>query len=130
MEFSKWVASLMDVDRAPLEFTGDDVNRFTSVIDLGWPFEFVTVILPIMDSADVTLYVQRTAEVDEVPSLLHVLDYDAAGSLIQTSATVSTAAIALTFRIGGAQFFRLYTSADQSGDITFWARGFNRSSMF
>ena len=48
MEWSKWVESLMDVDRAPLEFTGDDVNRFTSVIDLEWPYEFVTVILPIM----------------------------------------------------------------------------------
>jgi len=81
-------------------------------------------------SSSVTVYIQRTEAIDEVPSILHILDYDAAGALVQTSATIELVSVALTFRIGGAQFFRLYTSADQSDDITFYARGFNRSSMF
>lgn len=120
-----WVPVLLDIDRDE-EFTGDDANQFSTVCDLGGAYEFVTVILPIMDSATVTLYVQKTDAIDEVPALLYVLDYDAAGALVQTSATVSTAAFALTYRIGGAQFFRLKCSHDQDPDITFYCRGFNR----
>ena len=121
-----WIPVLLDYDRDE-EFTGDDADQFSTICNLGGAYEFVTVILPIMDSADVTLYVQKTDAVDEIPALLYVLDYDAAGALVQTSATVSTAAFTLTYRIGGAQFFRLKCSANQDPDITFYCRGFNRN---
>lgn len=122
---SQWFSVLLDYDRAS-EFTGDDVNQYSAVCDLGGAYEFVTVICPIMDSGDVTIYIQKTVAITEIPALMHVLDYDATGSLVQTSATVSTAAIALTFAIGGAQYFRLRTSGDQDQNITYYARGFNR----
>lgn len=129
MRNTGWIASLMDVDRKPLEFTGDDVDRFTSIIDLKGNYEFVTVIIPIMVSSTITVYIQMTPLVSEVPVVLHILDEDAAGSFAQTSATIETAATALTFRIGGAQYFRLYTSANQTSNITWYAKGFNRENM-
>lgn len=129
MRNTRWIPSIMDVDRVPAEFTGDDVDRFTSLIDLSGNYEFVTVILPIMVSSTVTVYIQRTDQIDEIPSLLHILDADSEASLVQTSPTVELTSLAVTFRIGGAQFFRLYTSADQTSDITFYAKGFNRENM-
>lgn len=129
MRNTGWISSVMDVDRIPTEFTGDDVDRFTSLIDLDGNYEFVTIILPIMVSSTVVVYIQRTEKIDEIPSLLHILDADSAASLVQTSPTVELTSLAVTFRIGGAQYFRLYTSGNQTSDITFYAKGFNRENM-
>ena len=128
MRNTGWISSLMDVDR-DAEFAGDDVDQFSSIINLKGNYEFVTVILPIMVSSDVTIYIQRTDAVTEVPVIMHTLDGDSADSFAQTSAAVSSAAIALTFRIGGAQYFRLKMDGNQTLDLTFYAKGFNRENM-
>ena len=118
-----WKSALIDIDRAT-EFTGDDVDRYSALVDLEGNFEFVTVFIPTIDSATVTPYVQRDAAVATVPVAVQVLDADATGSFAHAT-TASTGAIAVTFRIGGVQHIRLYTGANQAADRTFYVRGFN-----
>lgn len=129
MRSTGWIPSVMDVDRKPLEFTGDDVDQFTSVIDLKGNYEFVTVIVPVIVSGTIIPYIQRTPAVSEVPAIMHILDADGAGSFAQTTANISTVITAVTFRIGGAQYLRLRTSGNQTSDVTFYLKGFNRENM-
>lgn len=120
-----WKPCLIDIDRAS-EFTGDDVDRYSELIDLGMPCEFITVIIPTMVSAQITPYIQRDGNVASVPVPVHFWNDISADTDVVQSTVADTGGIAITFNIGGAQFFRLYSSANQTVDETFYIRGFNR----
>lgn len=128
MRNTGWISSLFDFNRAS-EFAGDDVDQFSSVIDLKGNYEFVTVIVPVLVSGKITPYIMRTPAVTEVPVLMHFMAADSAASYAQDSTAISTVSTALTFRIGGAQYLRLRSSGDQTADVTFYAKGFNRENM-
>ncbi|KKL84152.1 hypothetical protein LCGC14_1967580 [marine sediment metagenome] len=124
MRASGWITATIDIDR-DTEFTGDDVDQFSSLVDLGDNFEFVTVHFDsVITSSTINPWVQKTKEVDEVPVVKHVLDDDATGSFAHaTSAAVTQ--VSVTFRIGGYQYLRIRAGTNQSADETFSVRGFN-----
>jgi len=123
---SRWHEALVDIDRST-EFTGDDVDRYSKLVDLGADFEFITVIMPTLESTtQVTPYIQKTQDEDDIPVPVYFFhDNDADTDIIQSS-VAATGGYALTFRIGGAQFVRLYCGTNQTVDRTFYVRGFNR----
>jgi hypothetical protein len=122
---SQWKTVTLDYDRSATEFTGDDVDRFTELIDLGNDYEFINVFIPTIDSATVTPYVQRDNAIATVPVVVHILDDDATGSFAHAT-TAGTGALTCIFRIGGIRWLRLYTGANQTADRTFYVKGFNR----
>lgn len=123
---SSWEAATIDIDRAT-EFSGDDVDRYSSVVDLGDNYEFATVFIPTITSAQITPYLQREADVDLVPAVSHFFhDIDADTNVVQ-STVAGTGGIVVTFNIGGSRYFRLHSGANQAADRTFYCRGFNRS---
>jgi len=128
MKVSAWKTATIDIDRAS-EFTGDDVDQFSDVIDLGESYEFITVHFDsVITSATLNPWVQKTAEVDEVPVIKHILDDDATGSFAHATTAAATQ-VSVTFRIGGYQYLRLKAAANQAADETFSVRGFNREEM-
>ena len=124
MRASGWITATIDIDR-DTEFTGDDVDQFSSLVDLGDNFEFVTVHFDsVITSSTINPWVQKTRALDEVPVVKHVLDDDATGSFAHaTSAAVTQ--VSVTFRIGGYQYLRIRAGTNQSADETFSVRGFN-----
>lgn len=126
MRPGRWQTCLVDIDRAS-EFTGDDVDQYSELIALGGAFEFVTVIMPALESTTpVTPYIQRGGGEDEVPVPMYFFhDIDADTDVIQSSVS-ATGGYALIFRVGGAEFVRLYCGTTQTADRTFYVRGFNR----
>lgn len=126
MKCSSWITGTVDIDR-DAEFTGDDVDQFSKLIDLGDNFEFITVILgSVITSSVLGPWIQMDGDIDTVPVIVHVLDDDATGSFAHAT-TAAVTQVAVTFRIGGAQWLRMRFGSNQAADETFYIRGFNRS---
>jgi len=69
MYASEWKTATLDYDRANTDFTGDDVVRFTDLVDLDDNYEFLTVFIPALSAnGTVSIYVQRDDLVATVPS--------------------------------------------------------------
>jgi len=125
MKFSRWITATVDIDRAT-EFTGDDVDQFSDLVDLGDDYEFITVMLgSAITSSTLNPYIQRDSSIATVPVIVHALDDDATGSFAHAT-TAATTQVAVTFRIGGAQYLRMRFGSNQSADRTLYVRGFNR----
>lgn len=122
---SEWQTATLDYDRSATQFVGDDVDRFTDLIDLGADYENILVFIPTIDSSVVTPYIQRDSSTATVPVAMHILDDDATGSFAHAT-TAGTGAITVIFRIGATRYLRLYTGSNQTADRTFYVRGFNR----
>lgn len=128
MKVSEWKTATIDIDRAT-EFTGDDVDQFSDVIDLEDNYEFVTVHCDsVITSATLAPWVQKTPEIDEVPVVKHALS-DAATGSHEHATTAAVTQVSVTFRIGGYQYLRLRSGANQAADETFSVRGFNRENL-
>ncbi len=121
---SKWITATLDYDRSATEFTGDDVDRFTDLIDLGADYEFINVFIPALSaSATVTPYIQRDGAIATIPIPVNILDDDATGSFAHAT-TSGAGGITIIFRIGGIRYLRLYAGADQTANRVFYVRGF------
>jgi len=114
----------IDIDRAE-EFEGDDVDRFSSLVDLGANYKYLLVHVPEIDLATVHVYLQRDSHTDSVPSVLHRLKDNDTGSAVQET-TEGAGNIALGFMLFCAQHIRIYVSDNQSADRTFYLRGYNK----
>ena len=132
MKRSASKTALIDIDRAS-EFVGDIVDQYSKIVDLLENYEFLTVLLPTLDSASITPYVQEEqkvtnpAVVGTIPVPVHFFnDIDADTDVIQ-STVASTGLIAITFNIGGAQYVRLLAGATQTADRSIKCWGFNRT---
>src|SRR4030042_5038880 len=118
MKCSSCKTATIDIDRAT-EFTGDDVDQFSDLIDLGDNYEFLQVLCnSVITSATLAPWVQKTNSIAEVPIVLHRLDDDATGSFADAT-TAAVTQIAIIFRIGAIQYLRLRTGANQAADETF-----------
>lgn len=127
MRGSPWKTALVDISR-DTEFSGDDVDQISELVDLGKEYNKLLVFVPTIDSATVSVMVQRDGEIDTVPVVLHVLDDDATGSFLHAT-SAGTGGIAVIFEIGGCQFVRVVANANQSPDITFNVRGIDAVDM-
>ena len=137
MQVSAWKEALIDIDRNS-EFVGDDVDRYSKLVDLVGNYEFLTVRLPALAaSAVITPYVQEDEKVTKaldaagpaivgtIPTIVHILDDDATGSFAHATSS-GAGDISITFRIGGYQYVRIHAGANQSADRSIQVRGFNK----
>ncbi len=115
------------------EFTGDDVDQYSKVVDLEGAFEFLAVYVPTIDSATITPYVQRDSHIDTavvangtVPVPTHFFHDNDADTDIAQATVASTGGYFIVFNIGGEQFVRIKASQNQTANRTFSVRGFNR----
>lgn len=130
MKVSEWKTVTLDYDRASDGFTDEDVDRFTELVDMVEAYEFLIVLIPTIESALVSVRIQNDEKVTTNPFAVHHFhDNDADGTVLQAS-TDGTGGIAVIFRIGGAQYLRLYTSANQTSDRAFLVKGFNREPLY
>lgn len=124
---SGWKDVTLDYDRADEGFTDEDVDRFTELVDMKGSYEFILVLIPTIESALVSVRVQNDEKKDTNPFAVHdFLDISADNTVLQAT-TDGTGNIAVVLRIGGAQWFRLYCSANQTADRVFKVQGYNRA---
>lgn len=120
-----WQEALIDIDRATEFGATDDVDRYSKLVTLPMNYEFITVIIPALSTSGiVSVYVQRDAELDTVPVIVHTFDADQTGSFAHSTSS-GAGAIVVIFRIGGFQHLRIHVSENQSADRTFYVRGFD-----
>ena len=121
MIYGERKSCLIDIDRTPTEFTGDDVDRYSSLVSLDKPYDFLLIEIPTIDTATVGIYVQPDDAIATVPKALHVWKLDNTSAALTTSS--GTGALTIRVPLTFVQFFRLYTSANQLADRTFYVRG-------
>jgi len=117
-------SALVDIDRAS-EFTGDDVDRFSELVDLEDNYKEVLVWIPALDASGVvSIYADpdQNGAIDSIPVQVNTLDRDATGHFVQGTSS-GAGGFAIVYKIGGAQFIRVHVAADQAADITFYVRG-------
>ena len=114
--------ALIDIGRA-IEFSGDDVDRFSELVDLGQEFANVLVYIPTLDAPGVvSLYIQRDGNEDTVPKQVMILDDDATGHFVHGTSS-SAGDFYIVFHPGAVQHLRIYVAADQIADGTFYVKG-------
>ena len=118
-----WQAVLMDIDRAT-EYAGDDADRVSALVDLGFDAGGVMIQIPAIDSAVVSLLVQRNGLVATVPvGLHHKKPADDATALWATTAGTGSLVIHVPV-LGGIRYLRITTAAvNQTADRTFYVKG-------
>lgn len=114
MIHGEWKDATIDIDRTPTEFVGDDVDRYSSLVDLGRQYEKLLIIVPAtVTVSELLIYVQEGAAIATVPCKLHTPDTD-------TEYTVTLAAsTCFVANIGGIRYLRLYSATNQAQDVTF-----------
>ena len=121
---SQWLNATIDIDRST-QFAGDDVDRYTSIVDLGSDYESLVIIVPALDAAStIAVFVQELAAVATVPIALHAKrDADETTSA-QWLTTSGAGSFAITCNaLGCFRYIRIKTSANQAADRTFRVRG-------
>jgi hypothetical protein len=94
-----------------------DANpALSGAVNLGKDYEYVQIIIPTLDSSNVSLYVCETVDGTYVPLGLSTNVFAAA-----------TGGLAETFKLGGYQFIKILCSAVQTtATRTFRVRGYRR----
>lgn len=111
-EFSEWKPAVV----AQSSVLSGEVN-------LGRAYKDLVVLVPALNSATVSLQIAMTAGGTYYP--VQALDADATGHFLHAT-TAGAAAIAVPFKIGGAQFVKVLCGASQtSAPRTFYVRGVN-----
>ena len=113
---SAWYPALLDVSVDP---------DATEEADLQGNYEFMTVIIPTLSQAS-KLEAQIAMASGGTFNAMWRWDADSATDLVgQTSSITTTRAI--TFYIGSAQYIKIgVEGTNNSADLTFYVRGFNR----
>lgn len=124
--FGKWQTVVWDIDATVTgEFSGYDPDKHSQLIDLGQTFEKVVVMIPTITSATISIAAvpeDGTALKTNVPIPLYAFDDDATGVFLHAT-TAATTTMTVVFEIGGLRYIRLYSSANQAADRTFYVRG-------
>lgn len=112
MKVSGWKTATIDIS------VDDDLSN---EVDLEELYSFVQVMIPTLDAAQVVLKILKESGGTE--AYLHDWkDADADNTVLYATADEADAKI-VTFFVGAAQFLKIYTSAVQTGDRTFYVRG-------
>ena len=105
----------IDIDR-DTEFAGDDVDRYSSLVDLGGECSTLAIWLPAIDSAAISIYAQRDGEVDTVPVPIHYRQ-SSDNATAAWATTASTGGLCIVCPLMGAvRYLRLYSGANQTAD--------------
>ena len=118
---SEWKDCLIDINRTPAEFASDDVDRYSSVVDLGDAYDKLAIIVPATVTAgELLIYVQELAAIATVPALLHTVNTDTAWTVTLAVSTFFTCDC-----LNGGRYLRLYSATNQAQDVTFRVLGTN-----
>ena len=121
-ERREWLPVLMDIDLVA-EFVGEDIDRTSALVDLGFEAGGVMIFVPTIDNATIGLLVQRNSAITTVPVALHYMKF-ADDSTAAWVTTASTGGFMIHIPcLGGIQYFRILTGADQTADRTFYCKG-------
>jgi len=99
--------------------------QLSAEVDLDGIYDELLVIMPAIDSAAISVRISDKSGGTFLP-VHDFLDADGDGTVLQAS-TAGTGSIAVIFKIGGAQFIKLYAGASQTtAAVTFTVRGIKR----
>ena len=107
--------ALIDIDRAG-EFSGDDVDQYSKLVDLGMEFNKLLIELPAMTSSTISIYVQRAAAVDTVPKIVHRMRRNAATSEAWTTTASAGSLVIVCDQIGSVRYVRIKANTNQAAD--------------
>ena len=122
---SSYKTCLIDIDRAS-EFSGDDVDQYSNLVDLGRPYRKLTIVAPTLTSSALNVYVQRDSSVATVPFPLHHGQVTGATPAWGTAIWVTTAGTGdctITVDMGYYQFIRIRATTNQAADRTLYLCG-------
>lgn len=116
-----------------LEFTGDDADQFSDLIDLGNVYTHLLIEVPAsaLTSTQLNLYIQNDSKASTVPVLFHnsyMKDSTGTGTFTTEvwATTASTGNYIVLVPVGYIQYFRLRATTNQTtADKTIYARGVN-----
>lgn len=118
----------IDIDRAT-EFVGDDVDQYSSLVDLGGQFNTIVIQPSTLTSTAINVYVQDVAAIDTVPVIVHQGQVTGATPAWGTAAWTTTAGtgnMTITCPIGCYRYVRIRCTSDQTtSDKTIYVRGIN-----
>jgi hypothetical protein len=121
----EWKLALIDIDRAS-EFTGDDVDQFSKIVDLGGYFSHVQVHLPALTSGVVSVYACKGKNLEdaqaESPKQVQAFDGNATGHFAHAT-TATEGDIWITFFVGAIQFLRIKAAGNQAADRSIYVQG-------
>lgn len=108
----------IDIDRSS-EFTGDDVDQFSSLVNLGCLCNKVIIESPTLTSTALNIYVQKDGEVDTVPIILHSrkISDESTGAWATTAGTTANSIVCDC--LGGYKFIRIRATSNQTADREF-----------
>ena len=117
MFIGKWQVCLFDIDRAS-EFTGDDVDRYSKLVNLGRPFErlLLAIIAPITSA--LSIYVQEDASEATVPKQLNYVKPETATHAAWTTTAGTGSQMISCDYLNGYKYVRIYSGADLPVDRT------------
>ncbi len=121
-----WISILLDYNRAQEFGATDDVDRYSALCNLGSAYEYILLYIPDLVASTVSIYVQRDGAIATIPYPLHHGQVTGATPAWGTAAWATTNTSELCYVVipaRGVQYFRLYTSADQTADVTFYVKG-------
>jgi len=124
----EWKTCLIDIDRSS-EFTGDDVDQYSKLVNLGRIYDKIMIIVPTIDSSALNLYAQRNDSSATVPTIVHhgyMYDASGAGNVWTTAAwstTAGTGAYAIECNCVCAQYIRIRATTNQTADRTLYVMG-------
>ena len=117
-----WQAVTLDYDKTA-EFSGQDIDRTSDLVDLGYEASGIVVFVPTIDSAAISFMVQRDGTITTVPVDLHYKK-PADGSTAIWQSTAGTGGYAIHCDcLGGIRYLRIYTSQNQTANRTFYVLG-------
>lgn len=102
-------------------------GQLSSVCDLGRPYEKAVVQVPTIDSATLVVRASRTATGTGVGLYI---THDQTAVPVALNITAGTGNIFWEIPLNGVQYLWFYAgSAQTSGAVTFYVRGFNGTSL-
>jgi hypothetical protein len=117
-----WQSVLMDIDLTA-QYSGEDIDRTSALVDLGRECSGVTIYIPTIDSAAVSLLVQMDSAIATVPYALHYRQ-TSDNATAQWVTTAGTGGVYIHCDcLGAIRYFRIYTGANQTADRTFYVLG-------
>lgn len=122
MIYSKPYTATIDIDRTPTEFAGDDVDQFSSLVELDRPYRKLLITFPAITSSITEIHLQDGDSTDTVPLAFHEIMSDDGATQVWAT-TASAGSLVIQADIGFVQFFRLRCTTNQTADRAITVRG-------
>ena len=115
-----WKDCLIDVSRAT-EFTNDDADQYSELVDLGGLCDSITISVPALDTdATVSVYVQEGGSKATVPKALHYKRTADETTSAEWKTTSGSGSFVIECNcLGAYRWIRLKTHTNQGADRTF-----------